>query len=108
MNIEQRNVEKRQQIFITDITGFKVSRRCPATVVAWIIIIIIMRTIKIIMMMVVVVSNVEIFVIIGCLLVSKSKQIDAREMIATHVSVWFPIVRGPIRLEPCSDGHIWQ
>ena len=73
MNIEQRNVEKRQQIFITDITGFKVSRRCPATVVAWIIIIIIMRTIKIIMMMVVV-SNVEIFVIIGCLF---SEQIKA-------------------------------
>ena len=26
----------------------------------------------------------------------------------TCVSVWFTIVRGPIRLEPCSDGHIWQ
>ena len=72
-------------------TGFKVSSRraghsrYPTTVVAQIIIIIIMRAIKIIMMMVVVVSNVEIFVIIGCLLVSKSKQIDAREMPATHV-----------------------
>ena len=27
INIQQRNVEKRQQIFITDITGFKVSSR---------------------------------------------------------------------------------
>ena len=88
------------------------------TVGAWIIIFIIMGTINMVMMMTTMVSNVKTFVKIEAICnsggqttnvsgrankcvcksgrVSQAKQIDALEMRAPHVSVWFPLERGPI------------